>query len=182
MAPKQKPGKSVQSVGTPKIFLDAVRRRLGIKDFACDLAADPTNAVAAPFYTPEENALVQPWHRPHGRGMWVEGEWNWLNPPFSHIAPWVRRAYETSRPEIGTATTYAAQTAVLIPAGVGANWWRDHVHNKARVLLLNGRITFVGHPTCYPKDCALLLYGPAVTPGYEVWQWTLDAPAVKEAA
>jgi hypothetical protein len=44
-----------------------------------------------------------------------------------------------------------ARTAMLVPAGVGANWWRDHVHNKAHVLLLNGRIMFVGHHAAVPE-------------------------------
>jgi hypothetical protein len=75
---------------------------------------------------------------------------------------------------------------MLIPAGVGSNWWRDYVHNKAMVLLLNGRITFGGCPPnpktgkvdAYPKDCALLLYSPEnkfyIDHGdaaYDVWSW-----------
>ena len=47
---------------------------------------------------------------------------------------------------------------MLVPAGVGSNWWKAWVHHKAYVFLLNGRITFVGQPTCYPKDCCLLYY------------------------
>jgi hypothetical protein len=89
--------------------------------------------------------------------------WNWLNPPFSDLRTWVQKALEESR--------QGAHTAMLVPAGVGANWWRDWVHTKARVLLLNGRITFVGHNQPYPKDCALLLYEPNVIPAYETWTW-----------
>jgi phage N-6-adenine-methyltransferase len=178
VAPKQKPGRSKQDYGTPDDFLDAARERLQITQFVRDLAASPENAVCLNYYTEKDNALVQPWHGT-GRGMWVEGEWNWLNPPFSRIAPWVRRAYETSRSQIPSMTRYAAQTAVLVPAGVGSNWWRDWVHEKAHVLLLNGRLTFkgtppnpkTGKPDAYPKDCALLLYSPCVTPGYEIWAW-----------
>lgn len=190
MAPKQKPGRSKQDYGTPDNFLAAVRRRLQITEFYRDLAASQANAVCLSYYSEQDNSLVQPWGAvDEGKGMWVEGEWNWLNPPFSHIAPWVRRAYETSRPSVETMTRYAAQTAVLVPAGVGANWWRDWVHDKARVLLLNGRLTFkgtpsnpkTGKPDAYPKDCALLLYGPTQTPGYEIWAWQEAVPA-QEAA
>lgn len=94
---------------------------------------------------------------------WVFDGWNWLNPPFGDLRPWVQKAYQESR--------LGARTSMLVPAGVGSNWWRDWVHGKARVLLLNGRITFVGHKQPYPKDCALLLYEPNVIPGYEVWAW-----------
>jgi hypothetical protein len=69
-----------------------------------------------------------------------------------------------------------------VTAGVGSNWWRDHVHDKARVLLLNGRITFVGETHGYPKDCCLLLYGPSVEPGYEVWSWPAAGSRLEPAA
>jgi hypothetical protein len=46
------------------------------------------------------------------------------------------------------------------------------VHRKV-VPLLNGRITFVGETMPYPKDCCLLVYGPDVAPGYDVWSWAM---------
>lgn len=155
--PAQKPGRSKQDYGTPPAFLSAVKRRFGLKEFAIDLAASQENAVAPLFYTEVENALKQPW-RTRSREM------GWCNPPFANIQPWVEKAYAESK--IG------ARVAMLVPAGVGSNWWRDWVHGKAFVLLLNGRITFVGETQPYPKDCCLLLYGPDVSPGYDVWSWT----------
>lgn len=148
----------------PPDFLAAVKRRSGLKEFAIDLAASPDNAVAPLFYTEAENALTQPW-RTKAR------EIGWLNPPFADIAPWVEKAWRES--QIG------ARLVMLVPAAVGANWWRDHVHGKAFALLLNGRLTFVGQKDCYPKDCALLVYGPDVAPGYDMWSW---APPAKKAA
>lgn len=166
MAPKQKPGRSKQDYGTPDDFLAAVRRRFlpteyGA-DFDIDLAATrdfdsmTDNAVCQRCYTEHDNALVQPWKIGDG--------WNWLNPPFARIEPWVRRAYEQMCVE-------HASTLVLVPAGVGSNWWRDWVDYKARVLLLNGRLTFKGETMPYPKDCALLVYDRYTAPGYEVWDW-----------
>lgn len=96
--------------------------------------------------------------------------WAWLNPPYANIRPWVARAYGQSR-GFTTMRRKGANIAMLVPAGVGANWWRDYVDKKAMVWFLNGRLTFVGCETCYPKDCALLLYGPDVAPGYDVWHW-----------
>jgi phage N-6-adenine-methyltransferase len=156
VAPSQKPGRSKQDYGTPLVFLAAVKRRFGIAEFAIDLAASAENAVAPMFYTEAENALHQPW-RTKSR------ELAWCNPPFSNIGPWVEKAWAESRK--------GARVAMLLPAGVGSNWWRDHVHGKAFVLLLNGRLTFAGETQPYPKDCVLLVYGPDVAPGYEVWSW-----------
>ena len=164
--PAQQPGKSKQDVRTPVVFLTAVKWRLGIDAFVVDLAASRANTVAKQFYSERSNALVQ---------SWVFDGWGFLNPPFGDLRPWVQKAYEEARK--------GARTAMLVPAGVGSNWWRDFVHEKARVLLLNGRITFVGHKQPYPKDCALLLfarykagdlYNRDLTPGYDVWTWARE--------
>lgn len=63
--------------------------------------------------------------------------------------------------------------AFLVPAGVGANWYRDFIHRRALVLALNGRLAFMpDKPTwLYPKDCILCLFGPTVTPDFDVWSW-----------
>lgn len=157
MEPKQKPGRSRQDYGTPPEFIAVVKKQLRIMEFDCDLAASAENAVASEW---SESAMEMPTWR-------VGNGWNWLNPPFGKIGPWVERAYREAK-------TDGAKTAVLIPAGVGANWWRDWVHDKADVQFLNGRLTFVGCTDPYPKDCALLLYHPiAIAAGgyYSVWPW-----------
>lgn len=166
-APHQKPGRSKQDYRTPPIFLDAVRRRFGLTAFAIDLAASDDNAVAPLWYTEAEDALKQPW-RTKGREM------GWLNPPFASIGPWVEKAWKESR--IG------ARVLVLLPAAVGANWWRDWVDGKCFVLFLNGRLTFVGEADAYVKDCVLLVYGPDVAPGHAVWSWATKAKALVPGA
>lgn len=159
MTPPQKPHRSKQDYRTPSAFLDAVKRYLSIDAFDCDLAASPDNAVADLFLTEDLSAFDAP--------SWKFGNgWNWCNPPYSDIRPWVERAEYESH--------LGAATAMLIPASVGSNWWRDFVHNRARVLLLNGRLAFMpDKPTwLYPKDCCLLLFGSRVIDGmYDVWTW-----------
>lgn len=154
--PAQRPGRSKQDYQTPGDFVAAVKARFHIAEFDWDLAADAQNAQAGGFYTVESDALKQPWKLGNG--------WNWLNPPYGDIEPWVMRAFQQ-------AEAYGAQTMVLVPASTGANWWNAWVHNVAHVLLLNGRLTFVGAEGPYPKDCALLLYTPHAHGGYEVWRW-----------
>lgn len=153
MGAKFNNGRSKQDYGTPPEFLSKVYRRLGIHGFDWDLAASPENSVAPFLFTEEDNSLIQDWDECYG--------WLWLNPPFANIEPWVKKASECKESKI----------ALLVPASVGANWWRDYVHNKAHVLFLNGRLTFVGETQPYPKDCALLIYTPYVKGGYEVWNW-----------
>jgi len=180
--PEQKPGRSRQDYTTPAEFLAAVKHRFGITQFVIDLAADETNAVADQWYDRELDALQQPWAVGEG--------WNWLNPEFGDIEPWVRKAYEQM--------LAGAQTLVLVPAGVGSNWWAAWVHEKAGVLLLNGRLCFIkdwattidpasvkrgddpprcySQPPLYPKDCCLLVYSALVETGYDVWSWREEIP------
>lgn len=153
MGAKFNNGKSRQDYGTPNEFLNAACKRLGIPCFTWDLAASDENRKACYWYTQEDDSLAQDWD--------LCGGWLWLNPPYSNITPWVAKA----------ASCVESNIAMLIPASVGANWWKEHVHNRAHVLLLNGRITFEGASDPYPKDCALLLYTPAIKGGYEVWSW-----------
>jgi phage N-6-adenine-methyltransferase len=158
MMPTQKPGRSRQDYGTPRVFLEAVHQRLGAP-LVWDLAATDANAVVpgGRHFTEADDALIQPWHRHPG--------WLWLNPPYARIAPWVQKAYEES--------LLGARVVVLVPASTGANWWRDWVYRKAHILFLNGRLTFVGTTDPYPKDCALLVYEPCrfTCPGDAIWTW-----------
>lgn len=152
--PIQKPGRSEQIVCTPPIFLDALRNRLGIERFDIDLAASSDNAVAEVYYTEADDALVQPWT---GSG------WGFCNPPFGDIEPWVCKAW--------TESCKGANIAMLLPASVGSNYWKSYIDQKAYVLFLSPRLTFVGHKHPYPKDLALLLYNAFGGTGYACWRW-----------
>lgn len=181
MMPKQRPGKSRQDYQTPKELLFAIKKRLQIDEFEIDLAADDTNAVCTPYITEEMDSLVVDWPL-------TEGGWCWLNPPFGDIEPWVAKAANAS--QNGT------QVVMLVPASVGANWWRTWVEPYAYVSFLNGRLCFIPDwetrmvwseelnefggselvrefksPPLYPKDCAVLLYSTWGFLGHEIWSW-----------
>jgi len=165
--PTQRPGRSKQNYGTPNDFLAACYRKLDIDGFDVDLAADRTNYVAPRWVSEKQNSLSLDWYALMVGAL----DWLWLNPPYAHIAPWVQKAWQESQ--------QGARIAVLIPASTGSNYWRDYVHHKAHVLLLNGRITFVGQTNPYPKDCALLLYDQTrADHDYEVWSWGTDKETV----
>lgn len=160
--PKQKPHRSFQSYQTPPELLAAIKKRLCINYFDIDLAATRENAVCPYYYSLEEGQdSLDP------RNSWQvpepDSNWSWLNPPYADIRPWVSKAWNESRK--------GAQIVMLIPASVGANWWKDYVAGKVFVSFLNDRIPFVGCDNVYPKDCALLFYTPWGFHGYEYWSW-----------
>lgn len=164
MMPKQKPGKSKQDYHTPKELLEAVKQRLCITDFTWDLAASVEDAVCADFYTEEDDSLVCDWPKTYGG-------WCWLNPPYADIEPWVAKA--------ANSTAHGAQTVMLVPASVGANWWKTFVEPFSYQVFLNGRLCFIPDwreqgfksKPLYPKDCALLLYSTWSFRGNEIWSW-----------
>ena len=168
--PVQKPGKSIQDYATPRVFLDAFEARWGKIDF--DLAAHRRNAMARAYFTDDISdrqafgidALRQGpiWERlTDGRQF----SRLWLNPPFGGIAPWAKRCAEwCARKHLVSPRLF-----FLVPASIGSNWFREHVHNQALVLFLSPRLSFDGKAP-YPKDCMLCVYGES--PGYECWRWT----------
>ena len=79
-------GSSKQDYATPREFIRAVQARFGVIRF--DLAAEPHNAVAPDFFTPDMDALSKDWFADPSRRA---PALLWLNPPFAHIEPWARK-------------------------------------------------------------------------------------------
>ena len=160
--PVQKPGRSVQEVGTPRALLDAVEARFG--RLVWDLAADESNHVTPGWSGPgskvQYDSLVGPWWAlPPGL--------LWLNPPFANIADWAEKC--ACWRDIDAGSAMKQRIALLVLASVGTNWFAEHVDGRALVLFLRPRLTFVGHVDPYPKDLLLAIYG--LPPGYECWKW-----------
>lgn len=179
--PRQKPGLSVQSVGTPWDFIVAAQQMLGIHRFNWDLAASAGNAkveivpleeaargfkMDRRYFHTGDDGLSQPWHRLNEYNLFHSTPWNWLNPEFGQISAWAAKSCEEA--ELG------AYTAMLVPSSTGANWWADYVHSHAYVMALRSRIQFVGSPDPYPKDLALCLYTPQFFTGMSLWDWKAD--------
>jgi len=152
------PEKGEQVVGTPDDFLSAVESRWGRLGF--DLACDgENNVLGIPGFTPEENALERIW--PH---VSARGSWNWLNPPFKNISPWVEKAGSEGEKVI-----------ILVPASIGSRWYAEHVEGKALVIPILGRMTFKGHSSPYPKDMMLIIFGLHGLVGMQpAWDWRAE--------
>ena len=153
-------GGSRQDYPTPWKFIRACERRFG--RIFVDLAASEENKKALFCFTKDDDSLSIRW----GNFQRSPRQYMWLNPPFSDITPWARKCAEEG--------FLGARILFLTPASIGSNWFRDHVHRKALVLALNGRITFEGASDPYPKDCILSVFGTGAT-GFDVWDWQKEA-------
>lgn len=165
--PIQKPGGSRQCYATPPEFIRAVEARFGWLDW--DLAATDKNAVTECYFTKRENALMRPWisnertikKLPNRSPRWQF----WLNPPYQHLAPWFAKCVKEQR-RLSTGSIL-----VLVPASVGANWFRNYVWNQANVFFLDGRLCFIPKEP-YPKDLMLCVYrNVRRTVSMNIWDW-----------
>jgi hypothetical protein len=169
--PKQKPGRSKQNYRTPKNLFTAILQHLGISEFKHDFAADRFNTKAKKFWTMRDDSLVQ------RASLWVLAcrmGWGWLNPPFGKIRPWAAKCLAVHK--------RGGKIALLVPASVGSNWYRDYIHEQpgVQVTFLNGRPCFDGKAG-FPKDVMLVLFTGNTNPfntnvfAPEVWSWKESA-------
>jgi len=164
--PKQKPGRSKQTYGTPQVFIAAVVKRFGTLHF--DLAASATNAKADSYYTARQNALTCDWIAGPKGEEYRASYTCWLNPPYSYLLPWIRKCDRERH------LLTSGQILVLVPASVGSTWFRDWVWNKASVYFLDERISFISNQP-YPKDLMLLRYRkPSLSTPITIWSWRAD--------
>lgn len=158
MTPKQKPHRSEQDVETPAELMEAIVRAFSVREWSCDLAATASNSKATMHLGPgsliSEDALKSPW--PMGDC--------WLNPPYSDIEPWAKRCAEER------SNDRAGRIFILTPASTGADWFTRWVLNRAHVVAISPRVTFVGHKQGYPKDLVISVFGPVVG-GVSTWRW-----------
>jgi hypothetical protein len=177
--PIQKPGRSKQDYGTQPELIRAVELKFG--PLAWDLAASAGNAKAPNFITKEQDTFTVAWHRLVGL--------QWLNPEFGqpehpckanckkkrcgergwHTSVYLPGCEDFMRKALAESPR-GARIITLTPAAVGSDWHKNYVHNKAFVNFLNGRLTFEGETTPYPKDCMISAFGFGRV-GYDVWDW-----------
>lgn len=162
-APVQKPGRSRQDYGTPWVLVRALNKRFG--PIAWDLAATAKNAKAKNFITQKQDTFKVDWSKlPRGKD-----EWLFLNPPFGQIEKFVRRCVKMMK--------RGAKILFLVPASVGAQWYRRWIWKYARVYYLGQRISFQGSSGPYPKDCIIAVFDGqgAVEDGeHYIWNWKTD--------
>jgi phage N-6-adenine-methyltransferase len=123
--------------------------------FTLDAAASAANAKCERFYSIEQDGLTQSW----------AGESVWVNPPYSDIEPWVRKAWHEFPATQGI--------VMLLPANrTEQGWWqrwvepyRDRTDGVLRTEFLSGRLRFlrngatkIGPNERPPFGCCLLIW------------------------
>lgn len=121
--------------------------------FQLDAAAAPHNALCRRFITAEQNTLETPWADYLNDSGYV-----WLNPPYSDITPFVKKAAAESVNQIGT--------VMLVPADTSVGWFKEAIQTASEVRLITaGRLAFINPVTGKPtsgnnKGSMLIIWRP----------------------
>lgn len=142
---------SRQDWTTPRNVFDPLNVEFG---FTLDAAASADNALAAEFFTVEDDALKQNW------GKHIV----WLNPPYGikpSLCDWVKKAYQAS--------CDGATTVLLIPARTNTVWFHQYCLKYGEVRFVLGRPKFGGATHGLPQPLAIVIFRPPVTDS--IFQW-----------
>lgn len=121
--------------------------------FQLDAAAAPHNALCRKFITAEQNTLETPW----ADYLNVPG-YILLNPPYSDITPFVKKAAAESSNQIGT--------VMLVPADTLVGWFKEAIQTASEVRFITaGRLAFINPVTGKPvsgnnKGSMLIIWRP----------------------
>lgn len=121
--------------------------------FQLDAAAAAHNALCRKFITAEQNTLETPW----ADYLSIPG-YVWLNPPYSDITPFVKKAAAESENQIGT--------VMLVPADTSVGWFKEAIQTASEVRFITaGRLAFINPVTGKPvsgnnKGSMLIIWHP----------------------
>ncbi len=121
--------------------------------FQLDAAAAPHNALCRKFITAEQDTLETPWVDYLNVPGYV-----WLNPPYSDITPFVKKAAAESNNQIGT--------VMLVPADTSVGWFKEAIQTASEVRFITaGRLAFINPVTGKPvsgnnKGSMLIIWRP----------------------
>ncbi|HBR2976200.1 TPA: phage N-6-adenine-methyltransferase [Klebsiella pneumoniae] len=121
--------------------------------FQLDAAAAAHNALCRKFITAEQNTLEAPW----ADYLSIPG-YVWLNPPYSDITPFVKKAAAESANQIGT--------VMLVPADTSVGWFKEAIQTASEVRFITaGRLAFINPVTGKPvsgnnKGSMLIIWHP----------------------
>lgn len=121
--------------------------------FQLDAAAAAHNALCRKFITAEQNTLETSWDDYLSIPGYV-----WLNPPYSDITPFVKKASAESANQIGT--------VMLVPADTSVGWFKEAIQTASEVRFITaGRLAFINPVTGKPvsgnnKGSMLIIWHP----------------------
>lgn len=115
-----------QDLATPWWFTNQLRGQHGYQ-INLDVCADAENAVAPVWFDKTQDGLKRDWDIPVG--------WAWCNPPFRECKVWVDKARHEAREN-------ETSTLLLLPAAIGAEWFRLRAPYARKVRIIVPRLNY----------------------------------------
>ena len=143
---------------TPQEIFDAYDAEF---HFTLDVCATAQTAKCPRYFSPEQDGLRQDWGT----------EICWMNPPFSQVRVWLRKALDSANA--------GATVICLVKHTPGVGWGRQLIAPTTEVRAL-GRVKFVGAKHQSPFDVALVIFRPPLAQAQPA-QADRDRPAPKAA-
>jgi site-specific DNA-methyltransferase (adenine-specific) len=114
--------------------------------FTFDAAATRENTKCRMYGDKKWDGLHMDWSRQS------EGGAVWLNPPYSNIARFLRKAYWSS--------VYGVTVVCLIPSRTDTKYWHEYVMYADEVRLVKGRLRFSNSDNSAPFPSAIVVFRP----------------------
>lgn len=130
--------KATDEWATPQATFDALDREFG---FTLDPCSTPENAKCPRFFTLGIDGLTQDW----------SGEIVFMNPPYSAVRAWMRKAYQSAQ--------RGATVVCLIPSRTDTVWWHRYAM-KGEIRFVRGRLKFGDSPNSAPFPSAVIVFRP----------------------
>ncbi|URC25748.1 DNA adenine methyltransferase [Escherichia phage EC147] len=92
-------------------------------DYDIDAAASKENSVCEKFYSKETNCLKR---------WWGSNKHIWLNPPYSNITPFVKKAIEQME--------HNNQIDILLPCDTSTGWFYEAQQKAAEIIWITGEV------------------------------------------
>ena len=80
----------------------------------------------------------------------VWGNRNFVNPPYSKIALWIKKAYEE--------WLKGKTVVLLIPSRTDTRWFHDYILKADEIRFIKGRLKFSGHKCGAPFPSAVIVF------------------------
>lgn len=133
--------------GTPPELLRTLIDALPSERFSVDPAsgAEPF-PIADTRYTEADNGLQQSW----------DGDSVWLNPPYSDLKTWLKKAVR----EIDRTDSHAPELLLaLLPGNTSTQWFQEYAAQATYMTLIEGRLEFHGTDGSAPFASLLACFG-----------------------
>lgn len=109
---------------TPWALFDEIKTLANVNP-QLDVCATHANTKCPAWFTPQMDGLMQEWATDF-----------WMNPPYSKVADWIKKAFEEHDKWNVTGT-------VLTYNKTDTKWWHEYVLGKgAEIFFLKGRVNF----------------------------------------